>query len=1137
MKEFLVKKIKLFEVLLLFLLALTPLLWLNDGQIVLGHDSGFRLDPVQYLINLFYSWDPSSNFGQESVLYKGFMMAQAPEAFFTVLTKSLAFGQKLTFIFWFFLIGLSMYVFLNAFFPDKKFWILRIFGSTFYMFNFFLLQAWFIVERAKFSIMAVLPLGILFIYKTLTKEYSITKGVILFALTSFFLNAGGNPTFYASLILAYGLTFIYLTFINIRLNGLKEILYSLKFGLILLICFLTVNAYFILPQLYSFYEGYDSTLRLVGGISGILEWEGVISKNASFLNLFRLQGIPDWGTSLHVYSSFFTKHPFLIALSFIFPLILFYGLLNHNRISDQRKNKLFFLILIFLLVSFPLTAGSHPPFGFIYIFFVKHLPGFAIFRSAFYKFGELLWFSYVFLVAFYLNFFLLKHINKKRLYFLLGFLSIVFVLVYHFPFFKGDFFLWNKPFSTKVKLPIYVNEMSSYINSLPSDTRILMLPEIDNKSADSYNWGFWSLDVLPRLFTNKSIVSSPTDDSKNIRSPLSQSVNQNNEKLFLQLSNLMGINKILWRDDILYSDKKKTVVSFQKEKENLKNFKGVTLEKQFASWSLYSISPQGSNSLFYVPENFIYFYAKNELPLNFFNDHPLQPNMVLVLDRNSSPQRLQDLLQFYDSQIVMTECILCKPFELFEFEQKIKIPTAKFLPDSLFYFLVSSKERNERKLFENDPLLSVYVNISGSNRRMAEVLQIAVRDVNKENSEDLMIKQIKEYQLLINNALNKTNALSIGQKNEALIQLLSYMEVQSRSLSMINNKRRFAEEELEHLSNFIKKKILFLRNQIWMTSVNRDKFSYFLNLDREGIYDLIIKNSPISPLKVEIDGLEVSSLNNHYFSSGIHRLSLKYPFENLLKNDSKRNEFTLEFDENAKFGIKDFQNNEVYLIFFEYKVNYGRPKFSIVEDGKVDQSKIVKMGGSNKWNRFNYIYNPTKGTRIPVIQFSPFSYEMEGTSVKLRNFNIVKSYTPSLFLSARVSEQKRNNPKISFERIDPTKYIVKVEGATEPFLLNFKETFNRGWKASYADSKLHTSPLKSFFDTVILDKSGSTVSEKNHFEINGYGNSWIMQKTGSYDVIVEYYPQRFFYYGIAVSIITLFLSLGVLVAKKNEGNK
>ncbi len=127
---------KILEVLFILLLSLTPLLWLKGNEVVLGHDAGFRLNPLEHIKNLLYSWNPISNFGVDWSLFKGFLVTQIPETVFTSLTGSLPQGQKLSFIFWFFIMGISMYIFIKNFFPQKKFWIFRLFSSTFYMFNF-----------------------------------------------------------------------------------------------------------------------------------------------------------------------------------------------------------------------------------------------------------------------------------------------------------------------------------------------------------------------------------------------------------------------------------------------------------------------------------------------------------------------------------------------------------------------------------------------------------------------------------------------------------------------------------------------------------------------------------------------------------------------------------------------------------------------------------------------------------------------------------------------------------------------------------------------------------------------------------------------------------------------------------------
>ena len=247
---------KYWEIIVIFFFSLTPLLWLKGSEVIIGHDSGFRLNYLDHLRNLFFSWNPVQNFGADWGILKGFLIIQAPETFFSLLFGSLQVGERISFIFWFFIIGISMYTLINSFFPKKEFWIFRIFSSLFYMFNFFLLQGWFIAERAKFSLFAALPLTVLVLFKTLSREYSVLKGTILFSLTSFFLNGGGSPPLFGSLFLVFGITFAFLTFVNIVEKGFREIAYSLKVLISFSIGFLAINAYFVLPHLYQIINKY-----------------------------------------------------------------------------------------------------------------------------------------------------------------------------------------------------------------------------------------------------------------------------------------------------------------------------------------------------------------------------------------------------------------------------------------------------------------------------------------------------------------------------------------------------------------------------------------------------------------------------------------------------------------------------------------------------------------------------------------------------------------------------------------------------------------------------------------------------------------------------------------------------------------
>src|SRR3989344_3994819 len=110
----------------------------------------------------------------------------------------------------------------------------------------------------------------------------------------------------------------------------------------------------------TYYQG----MTAVGGITAVLEWSKEISKYASFLNVIRLQGIPDWyDNPLHPYSEIMLKNAVFIFASFAIPTVVFSSLFIRKSLPNQ-KTVLFFTILA--LAGLLFTAGSHPPFGFIY---------------------------------------------------------------------------------------------------------------------------------------------------------------------------------------------------------------------------------------------------------------------------------------------------------------------------------------------------------------------------------------------------------------------------------------------------------------------------------------------------------------------------------------------------------------------------------------------------------------------------------------------------------------------------------------------------------------------------------------------------------------------------------------------------
>ena len=481
---------KYWEILIIIFLGLTPLLWYkNPNSLALGHDMGFPINPIVFFQDRLFLWTDRIGFGWDQTLGSAATLIHGLEALVASLGFSIFDTQKIIFIFWFLLPGLAMYYFVSTIHKEKEQWFIRLSASLFYMFNHFLLQAWFIAERTKISLFIALPLLLGLTISILEKRISALKGFALMSLVFFLFNGGGGLPLYGGLLLALFSSFLFFGFIKLRRNPRAQVkrLMGIAFGI--LASFILANFYWILPLFVNVLSSYSQSLSSIGGISGILAWSFEISKFASILNLTRLQGIPDWyDNPQHPFSDLFLNNPLLILVSFLIPTIVFSSLFLIKKVPQYKKYIVFFNILAVLGIIF--TAGSHPPFGTIYNSLLTFVPGFAIFRTPFYKFAPTLWFAYSYLFAFSF-YYLTQNLKHKSIF---RFLVLPAILIYSFPFFTGSFFNWRTPFSTMTSLPPHVLTFSDYANSnLSFNDRVLTFPHQNlDWNTSIYKWGYWS---------------------------------------------------------------------------------------------------------------------------------------------------------------------------------------------------------------------------------------------------------------------------------------------------------------------------------------------------------------------------------------------------------------------------------------------------------------------------------------------------------------------------------------------------------------------------------------------------------------------------------------------------------------------
>ena len=147
----------------------------------------------------------------------------------------------------------------------------------------------------------------------------------------------------------------------------------------------------------------------------------------------------------------------------------------------------------------------------------------------------------------------------------------------------------------------------------------------------------------------------------------------------------------------------------------------------------------------------------------------------------------------------------------------------------------------------------------------------------------------------------------------------------------------------------------------------------------------------------------------------------------------------------------------------------------------------------------------------------------------IESFKIEK-IRPSKVFFTKLQDEKKITPQISFNKINPTKYVVDIKNASEPYYLVFSESFSPDWKVYIQQGKILGNIFQEWFQ--------KPIAEDQHFIVNGYANGWRItpkdsQGKTNYTIIIEYWSQRLFYIGAIISFLTLIV-LGCFNLKKRH---
>ena len=153
--------------------------------------------------------------------------------------------------------------------------------------------------------------------------------------------------------------------------------------------------------------------------------------------------------------------------------------------------------------------------------------------------------------------------------------------------------------------------------------------------------------------------------------------------------------------------------------------------------------------------------------------------------------------------------------------------------------------------------------------------------------------------------------------------------------------------------------------------------------------------------------------------------------------------------------------------------------------------------------------------------------------------------------------QQETFPEITFQRINPTKYHIRIRNASGPFWLVFAEQFQKNWGLYSAEVLTLDPSVRHVYPRLDISEGTHTMTfspfdfvrmlkpplQIPHVRVNGYANAWYIDPGKSFqnsdgDFVLYFNPQSQYYLGLFISFATLITAMvlvSVTMFKKKLG--
>jgi hypothetical protein len=482
--------------------------------LTIGGDSIVPLHPLEYLTILSSTSNPWAGFG--SNLPPIFSYPPFPDimlfAFFRTLSTSIYTANRLYVFVLSTLIVVSIYFLAVTIFRENVHrHIIGVVAAIAYIYNPLVYADTF--KAMVFIELSIVQTGfIMFLafsvksFQTNKMRYSLFSGLAAFLMLSYPGISGYRMAFLA--FVGYILIALYYLTQHLR-TGQRDILKSIfKNALIAAAVALIVNGYWVVP--------FVQNAAHFGSFASGFQTTSVFNKYSTMVNTLRLMNSWSFYAGYAPYADVYLNTPFLIALTFIWPLLAFLPLFSREVVKSRKT----LMIYVMTLLTILLLWGSEYSFAEAYMTVVNVQIGSYYFLRPFYNPSTIsqlvLTLEYALLIGLsssYAYSWLTKGgqnlpFSKRKIAAVSTVVLVVVLFVSSsWPVITGDVMRnWYKPDEYGVRIPDSYWKVGDYLENLSdSKHRTLLLPPTETYIGTS--WGYQGTSQFYNLLLNVPLVT------------------------------------------------------------------------------------------------------------------------------------------------------------------------------------------------------------------------------------------------------------------------------------------------------------------------------------------------------------------------------------------------------------------------------------------------------------------------------------------------------------------------------------------------------------------------------------------------------------------------------------------------------